>query len=120
MSDGLGSVSDPDWHKSVRRAAVRGEAPVHRARAWLLAIFLAVTASALSGACESVAQTTPPEQPQGQPQGPIVGGHRLQPRPDQLPDPDISDEDAKRLKELSREVLDASDPAKITRRRQHQ
>ena len=88
-----------------------------RAASVILAALLALLAPETRDAS---AQSQTPGQSQNQPQGPIVGGQRLQPKRDQLPDPDVSDEDAKRLKELSREVLEASDPANIPRRRQHQ
>jgi hypothetical protein len=68
------------------------------------------------------ATSPPPGQPSTQaPQsGPIVGGQRIQPRADQVPESDSSTKDDEKIRQLYREVLDASDPANTTGRRQHQ
>lgn len=118
MSEGIEIATASARDDRRRRTPERDSRAALRAARIGVGLATALLWTPIEGAAQTVAPS--PGQVQTQPQGPIVGGQRLQPRPDQLPDPDISDADAKRLRELSREVLEASDPSKLSRRRQHQ
>lgn len=69
-----------------------------------------------------MAQAVPPtdQAPPPTQSGPIVGGHDIQPRPEQLPRPDVSAEDAEKMKQLYRDVLKDSELPKPKERREHQ